>query len=309
MFHQTKRQAIGALLAGTLITGSSSLMFAGHATALAHAGQTHGAVARHARIQHLQNLLHTLRQRQQVLTVTSLSGTTINAKLRGGAAISIATTSATTFREAGSTVALAAVQPREHILVRGTFDRATHSVQAKQVVIVAPSMTGVVTNVAGSTITLTGRNAVQHTISIGTSTKIEQAGQTATPQAIAVGSVVTAQGTRGAGGSFTVLRVVIRLPHLTGTIVSVNGTSFTLHTRQGKTYTITPASSASYVVRHRGAAATTTTAAPSLTVGERVLVQGSLSADGTTLTALRIGVAPAAAAQPAHTSAATAPGA
>jgi hypothetical protein len=297
---------ISALLAGTMITGTSGFLFVGHAAAKANTGRTHTTVAPHARGQHARKLLHMPRQ---VLTVTSLNGMTINAKLRGGAAVTIATTSATTFSEAGSTVALSAVQPNEHILVQGTRDRATHTVQAKKIVIVVPTMTGVVTNVAGSTITLTGRNAVQHTINIGGSAKIMQAGQSATTQAIAVGSIVTVQGTTAADGTFTVLRIVIRLPHFAGTIASVSGTSFTLHTRLGKTITINAAPSATYVVRQPGAAPTATTTVPSLTVGERVRVVGTLSADGTTLTASRISVSPGAAAQPGTTNPTTTPGA
>ncbi|MGH2411682.1 MAG: hypothetical protein ACRDGS_15130, partial [Chloroflexota bacterium] len=61
------------------------------------------------------------------------------------------------------------------------------------------------------------------------------------------------------------------------------------------TYTITPASSAVYVMAHRGAKPTTTTTAPTFTVGERVQAAGSLNSDGTTLTALRIRIAPAVA--------------
>jgi len=305
VFHQTKRLTISALLVGTMITGTGGFLFAGQGAAQVHAAQNHPAAARHARAKHLAHRRLLLRRRGQVLTVTSISGATIAAKARNGAAFTITTTTATTFTEAGSPVTLTAVQPNEHIRVLGARNQAAKTVQANQIVIVLPSVTGVVTNVTGATLTLTGRDAVEHTISIGSGAKIEQAGQTATAQAITVGSVITAQGTIGADGSFSVLRVMIRLPQLTGAITAVSGGSFTLHTARGKTVTISPAPSAVYVTRLRGAAPTSTTTAPTFTVGERVRVEGSLSTDGATLTALRIRVMPATAASQAPTSAST----
>jgi hypothetical protein len=281
-----------------MITGTGGLLLAGPGAAQARAGHNHAAAGRHARAHRLAHHLLKARTGAQVWTVASVSGPTIVAKARIGTSFTITTTTATTFQEAGSTVALTAVQPNEHIRVLGTRDQATKTIQAKRIVIVLPSLTGVVTGVNGATLTVTGRNAVRYTITIGGSAKIEQAGLAATPQAITVGSLLTAQGTMGTDGTFTALRLMIRLPQYAGTISAVNGASFTLRTRQGKTYTITPASAAVYVTGRRGAAPTTATTAPTFTVGERVQVVGSLSADGATLTALRIRIAPAAAAQP-----------
>lgn len=299
MFHTTKRLTISALLIGTMATGTGGLLFAGQV----HAAHGYPAAARHARVQRLAHRLRVARRTGQVWTVTSVSGATIAARARNGATFTITTTSATTFKEAGSTVALSAVQANEHIRVLGIRNQAAKTIQAKSVVIVLPSLTGVVTAVNGSTLTVTGRNAVRSTITLGGTAKIEQAGQSATAQAISVGSLVTAQGTVGSDGTFTALRVIIRLPQFAGTIAAVNGTSFTLHTAQGKTFSITPAPTAVYVTGKRGAISTTTTA-PTFTVGERVRVQGSLGVDGTTLTALRIQVAPAA--QPAAAGTSTA---
>ncbi|HVC79982.1 MAG TPA: DUF5666 domain-containing protein [Chloroflexota bacterium] len=290
MFHATKRLTISALLIGTMATGTGGLLFA----APAHAAHGHPAAARHARVQRLAHRLLLARRAGQVWTVTSVSGPIIAARARNGITFTITTTSTTTFKEAGSTVALSAVQANEHIRVLGTRNQAAKTIQATSVVIVLPNVTGVVTAVNGSTLTLTGRNAVRYTINLG-SAKIEQAGQAATAQAITVGSLLTAQGPMGADGTFTALRVVIRLPQFAGTIAAVNGMSFTLRTAQGKTFSITPASTAVYVTGKRGAAPTTATTAPTFTVGEHVRVQGSLSADGTTLTALRIRIAPSAA--------------
>ena len=304
MFHTTKRLTISALLIGTMATGTGGLLFAGQAHA-AHGHPAHGhpAAARHARVQRLAHRLLLARRAGQVWTVTSVSGPTIAARARNGATFTITTTSATTFKEAGSTVALSAVQANEHIRVLGIRNQAAKTIQAKSVVIVLPSVTGVVTAVNGSTLTVTGRNAVRSTITLGGNAKIEQAGQSATAQAISVGSLVTAQGTVGSDGTFTALRVIIRLPQFAGTIAAVNGTAFTLHTAQGKTLSITPAPTAVYVTGKRGAISTTTTA-PTFTVGERVQVVGSLSADGTILTALRIRIAPASA-QPVPTGTST----
>jgi hypothetical protein len=302
MFQQTRRATISALLVGATILGAGGAALDGHAIALARASQPSSAAAKHPLAR---NLLKLAKLRRQVLTVDSVTGSTIAATTRAGAAITIATSATTTFTEAGSTVTIAAVQPKEHLLVGGTVDRATHTIQAKKVTIVVPAISGVVTNVTGSSITFTGRNAIQHTVTIPAGAKIEQAGQNATMQAITVGSVVTVQGTTGAGGTFTVLRVVIRLPRVAGTITAVNGASFTLRTAAGATYAVTTSPTTSYTVRQRGVAAKPSTTAPAITAGERAIVAGTLSPGSTTLAAVRVILAPAAKQAAASTSSTT----
>ncbi|HWE61434.1 MAG TPA: DUF5666 domain-containing protein [Chloroflexota bacterium] len=285
MVQQSKRLMAGALLTGALITATGGATLAGQSTAFAATG-THAAATQQQRLAGALRKLARQRLARRVLTVQSVSGTTIAAATAAGIPITIDTSTTTTFTEAGATVTLAAVQTGEHIRISGSYNQVNRTAQARKVVVVVPAVSGVVTAVSGSTITLTDRNAVQHTITIGASAKFERAGQSAGLQNIAVGSLVTVQGTTNSDGSLNVLRVLIHVPRVAGTISNVTGASFTLTTRAGKAYTVTTSPSTIYVQSHPGSAPTTSTTAPSLTSGERAIVQGTLS--GTNVNALRI---------------------
>jgi len=291
VFPRTRRFTISAMLVGATVLAAGGAAIDGHASAFARAAQPAAASAKHpvAKL-----LLKRAKLRRQVLTVSAVSGATITATARSGAAVTITTSISTTFTEAGTTVTIAAVQPKEHILVGGAANRAARTLQATKVLIVVPAISGVVTNVTGSSITLTSRDALPHTIAIPSSARIEQAGQSATVQAIAVGSVLAVQGTTGTDGSFTVLRVVIRLPRVAGMITAVNGASFTLRTVKGATYTIVTSPTTTYVLHQRGVAAKPSTTAPAIAVGERTLVVGTLNSGSTSLAAVRVVLAPAA---------------
>lgn len=287
VFQQTKRATIGALLAGALVAGSGAAL-AGQEVTGAHAA-SRVAAAPHPALTKALRALARRRLQATVLTVQSVSGTTIAATTRAGIPITVDTIAggarATTFTEAGATVSISAVQPNEHIRVRGTYNRVDRTAQATRVIIVVPSVAGVVTGVSGSTITLTDRNAVQHTISLG-SARVEELGKSVPMSTIAPGSLVTVQ--LDPTNSSTVLRVVIHVPRFAGTIGNASGSTFTLTTAAGKTYTVTTTSSTAIAAPKARGAKATATPAPAIANGERAIVQGTVN--GTNVTALRITV-------------------
>jgi hypothetical protein len=292
VFHKATRIAVGSLIAGTMIAGAGAAL-ADQGVASAHSGAQASAAAR-GTVAAARRALAGNRLQRTVLTVKSVSGTTIDATTRAGVPITITTTTggtnATTFTEAGATVSISAVQPNEHILVAGTFNRVNRTAAARRVVIVVPAVSGVVTNVSGTTITLTDRNATQHTIDLG-SAKVERAGQTVSMQSIVVGSLVTVQLAPNSGSAVSVLRVVVHVPSFAGTISNASGSSFTLTTAVGKTYTVSTSASTVIVQRKAagaGTGSTPTPATPTIANGERAIVQGTVN--GTGVSALRIAV-------------------
>src|SRR5262249_26230218 len=147
---------------------------------------------------------------------------------------------------------------------------------------------GVVTGVNGSTLTLTGFDGASHTITIDSATRYQKAGQSATLADVTVGTAIVAEGTLQSDGSLHAVRITIQVPRIAGQVTAVNGTSYTVSGRFGTTYTVATTSSTTYI-NPEG----TTASATAIKTGTFIIAEGTLSADGKTLTALRIVVLPA----------------
>jgi hypothetical protein len=147
-----------------------------------------------------------------------------------------------------------------------------------------------VTSVSGDTIYGVNRAAVPVTVTVTTSTTITEAGAPATISAIAPASFIRVRGTRTAPHALTARAIVIVLPHRVGKITGISGTTLTLTAAFGRTYIVQTGSSTTYVYRLRPQKAVSFA---TLTLGTRVAVEGTLSADKTTITALRIVILPA----------------
>lgn len=274
-----------AVLVGGLTLGAAGATLTGHTrTASAAAAPARPTAASHARggratRRALRRRL--LRRRLGVvLMVKGVSGTTIDAA-HGAQAITVTVGSSTAYREAGQTVQLSAVQPGERIAVKGSRS-GRDALQATMVRIILPHEAGVVTGVAGTTITVTGLNGATHTIDTAGAT-FTRAGQVARSTDVTTGTAIVAVGTRTSDGSLSAKEVVIRLPRVTGHITSVNGSSYTIANARGVAHTVVTTSSTVYTSR-----GTATASASSLATGTRIVAQGALSPDGKTLTAVRI---------------------
>lgn len=233
------------------------------------------------------------RGKAPLLKVSSVNGNTINAATQAGRAITVTVSATTAYTEAGSTAALSDIQAGELIRVRGTRTRAS-SVQARAVVIVLPRVAGVVTSVSGATLTVTGRDALPHTINTDSSTRYLSGGQSASFSDVKVGSAIVAQGKLNADGSLTAVRVAIVLPHVSGKVTGVSGSTVTIANVWGQTYTVNTSSSTTYV-----APGGVTATLSSVTPGERIVAAGTLGANAQTINATRIRIMPLHRAGPA----------
>jgi hypothetical protein len=152
----------------------------------------------------------------------------------------------------------------------------------------------VVTNVTNNTITLTGFDGASHTVSVTDQTRYQKAGASAAFTDVTSGTAIVAAGTLDSSGTLTAVRVAIRVPTVAGEVTVVNGSSngssYTVTARFGTTYTVNATGSTTYVNPDR-----TATSASAVQVGTYIVAQGTLSADGKTLTAQRILVVPAGA--------------
>jgi hypothetical protein len=223
----------------------------------------------------------------RVLAVTGVSGNTITAAGRRGQTVTVQVSATTAYTEAGASASLAAIHPGSLIAVRGSrANTSATTINATRVAILLSREAGVVTNVSGTTLTLTGFDGASHTVSVTDQTRYQKAGASAALSDVTTGTAIVTEGTLDSSGTLTAVRVLIRVPTLAGEVTAVNGSSYTVTARFGTTYTVNATSSTTYVNRDGTAAS-----ASAVTAGTYIAAQGTLS--GTTLTAQRIIVVPA----------------
>jgi Domain of unknown function (DUF5666) len=223
----------------------------------------------------------------RVLAVTGVSGNTITATGRRGQTVTVQVSDTTTYTEAGASASLAAIHPGSLIAVRGSrANTSATTINATRVAILLSREAGVVTNVSGTTLTLTGFDGASHTVSVTDQTRYQKAGASAALSDVTTGTAIVAAGTLDSSGTLTAVRVLIRVPTIRGEVTGVSGSSYTVTVRFGTTYTVNATSSTTYVNRDGTAAS-----ASAVTAGTYIAAQGTLS--GTTLTAQRIIVVPA----------------
>src|SRR5919198_4184079 len=93
----------------------------------------------------------------RVLAVTGVSENTITATGRRGQTVTVQVSDTTTYTEAGASASLADIHPGLLIAVRGSVaGTSATTINATRVAILLSMEAGVVTNVSGNTITLTG---------------------------------------------------------------------------------------------------------------------------------------------------------
>jgi hypothetical protein len=223
------------------------------------------------------------------LTVTGVSGNTITATGRGGQTITVQVSATTAYTEAGASASFSDVKTGSIIAVQGSFANTSGTtINATGVTIVLPTEAGVVTNVNGDTLTITGFDGTTHTVTLNGSTRYQKAGQSAAQSDVTTGTAIEVEGTLNSDGSLSAVRVTIQTPRLDGQVSAVNGSSYTIKGRGGSTYTVASTSSTVYV-NADGSAAT----ASAVKSGVSISAEGTLSSDGKTLTALRIVILPA----------------
>jgi hypothetical protein len=220
------------------------------------------------------------------LTVTGVSGNTITATSRGGQTVTVQVSATTAYTEAGASASLADVKAGTVIAVQGSYANTSGTtINASGVTILLPTEVGVVTNVSGTTLTLTAFDGATHTVTVNASTHYQKAGQSATLADISSGTAIVVEGTTNSDGSLSAVRVTIQEPRVAGQVTAVNGSSYTVTGAFGQSYTVATTSSTTYV----NADGTTASA---VQAGTAIIAQGTLSSDGKTLTAQRVIIAP-----------------
>ncbi len=217
------------------------------------------------------------------LSVTAVTDSTISAKAPDGTAVTIHTSSSTTYGKAGQTVSRGAITTGETINVRGTRN-TDGSIAATHVEIVMPSYRGQVTAVSGNTITVRGQGNATHTITVTSSTSYKRDGQSASLSDVKTGDEIDAEGTLASNGVLTAQAVQIELPRAGGRITKIAGNTITVQGRNG-TLVITVTGSTTFTQEPGH----TSTSLSALKSGDVIQAEGSKNSDGS-LTAVAVHV-------------------
>ena len=151
---------------------------------------------------------------------------------------------------------------------------------------VVPAVSGTVTAVGSSSVTISQQRGSTRRLTLTGSTTYTLSGATVSQSALVVGARIVARGSVDSSGNFTATAVTIQPSVVSGTVASKTSSTIVVTTTAGKTVTVNVSASTKYSVR--GVSAATL---DSVAVGYSVQAQGTLNADGS-LTATVVQAAP-----------------
>lgn len=132
-----------------------------------------------------------------------------------------------------------------------------------------------VSAISGSSVTLKTADGWTRTITVDSSTQITRAGNAAKLGDLKVGDEIRLGQTRGTDGTYTVSALEIVLPAVSGEVTAKSGNTITVKRSDGTTQTIHVDASTTYSVGGK-----TTAGLADVTVGMRIVAQGTQRADG-----------------------------
>jgi hypothetical protein len=163
---------------------------------------------------------------------------------------------------------------------------------------------GKVTDISGSTITVTMKDGSKKTVKVDSTTKYDKEGQSASLADIHVGDTILVQGTANSDGSVKASQIEIAVPMAGGNVTAVNGSTFTVAgptftdpfggkhvagpSEVGAVTTIVTSGSTKFVNFDN-----TSATLADVKVGTYIVASGTISSDGKTMQADRVRILPA----------------
>ena len=146
----------------------------------------------------------------KVLSVTpGGNGSVVVVTQEDGLNVTVNTSPATTYEEAGQPAPSSDLQAGDVVSVTGTLSSDHTQIDATTVQIILPSVSGRVTDVSGTTITITVFNGTSETVTTDSGTVFRDKTGTTTIASVAKGDFVQAFGTPGSGNSFAAVTVYV----------------------------------------------------------------------------------------------------
>jgi hypothetical protein len=223
--------------------------------------------------------------------VKSISGTTLTIERGQGPLLQVVTDAQTKFvAKDNVNLTLADIQVGDQITARGQWQNGL--LLAKHVLLMPDRAGGMVTSITGTTLAITKLDGSALSVATTSTTKfLTKDNPNAQFSDIKVGDLIEAVGTLN-GSTLTAFRVGFRTPiaktgpFAMGKISAVNGNSLTLNIGFGRDLTVN-VSSSTFIVK-RDSQGGQVIGLSDLTVGEKVLVIGVRSSDGSSMDAKTI---------------------
>lgn len=208
------------------------------------------------------------------ITITAIGGSNVSLRTDDGWTRTITVTAETTITKAGQTISLSDLKVGDEI--RFAQQRNSDgSYTITRIVVVVPTVAGVVTNVTATTITVTARDGTSQTIRTTPSTSYKVGDAAGSRSDVTIGAVIVAAGERSSDGTLTATTVVVRLPHVGGTVSAKTNDSITVERPNGTTVVIHVSSATTYHVQGADKASLA-----DVQVGMGIVVVGRQRSDG-----------------------------
>ncbi len=219
------------------------------------------------------------------ITISKVDGSKLSLQTEDGWTRTIDASGAT-ITKAGQTVQVSALKVGDQI-VFGQQRQTDGTFKITAIQVVLPTVTGIVTAVDSSSITVALGDGTTKKIVVDSSTTYKVGSADATKSAVVVGIRIAAEGSLASDGTFTAAAVEVAPATVIGTVASKDSSSFTVTTRDGSTVTVKVSSSTTYQAPN-----VTNPSLTNVTVGVIVAAQGTRNSDGSlSAGVVRIGVA------------------
>jgi hypothetical protein len=207
------------------------------------------------------------------ISITKIDGTKLSLQTSDGWTRTIDASGATVTRD-GQTVGLDSLKVGDQIVFSETR-QTDGTYKIDRIAVILPRVTGTVSAVDATSLTLTQAGGSTRKILLNSSTTYRLDGQAATKSAVTNGSVVVVTGTVASDDTFTATTVEIRPSVVSGTVKSKTSDTIVLTTRDGSTATVKVSSSTTYQVT-----GVTNATLKDVAVGAYAAAEGTKGSDG-----------------------------
>ena len=139
--------------------------------------------------------------------IVSVNGSQLVVSQQDGLNVTVNTSAQTTYGEVGQTASASEVQVGTVVSVTGSLSADHDQIDASTVEILLPSVSGRVTGVSGTTISITTFDGTAETVTTDSSTVFRDGSGTTTIASVAKGDLVQVSGEPGTGNSFAAVAV------------------------------------------------------------------------------------------------------
>jgi hypothetical protein len=179
--------------------------------------------------------------------VTDVAASSLTLAAKDGAKTTVKLSSSTTYRLGKDKADKSVVKVGMQAVATGT-KAADGSLTATSIVVSPSRVSGTITEVTTSSLTLAAKGGAKTTVKLTSSTTYRLGGSDADKSAARVGMQAVASGAKAADGTLTATSVTLKAARIAGTVTATSATSITVTDRKGAKTTVKVTSSTTYRV-------------------------------------------------------------